>query len=143
MLSRPVFHFRPLFPTLVLCLGFALLSAPASMASDDAPDRGHLSGCLKIFSPLTVDLADGTAPTVTPETYLEYPLVVLNQDGKTEIRVFAADKNGSYDVALPPGRYLLDVQNRRRKHVRAKPQTFTVVSGQTVHVDMNMDTGIR
>jgi hypothetical protein len=36
-----------------------------------------------------------------------------------------------------------DVQDRARKHVRAKPQRFTVVSKQTVHVDMDIDTGIR
>jgi hypothetical protein len=46
-------------------------------------------------------------------------------------------------VALPPGDYLLDVQDRARKHVRAKPQSFTVGSNQTVRVDMDMDTGIR
>ena len=28
-------------------------------------------------------------------------------------------------------------------HVRAKPQPFTVVSNQTVRVDMDIDTGIR
>jgi hypothetical protein len=35
------------------------------------------------------------------------------------------------------------VQDRLRKHVRAKPKPFTVQSGQTVRVDMDMDTGIR
>ena len=38
---------------------------------------------------------------------------------------------------------VLDVQDRRRRHVRATPQPFTVVANQTVHVDMNIDTGIR
>jgi len=30
-----------------------------------------------------------------------------------------------------------------RKHVRAKPKEFEVVSNQTVHVDIDIDTGIR
>jgi hypothetical protein len=51
--------------------------------------------------------------------------------------------NRDYRVALPPGAYVLDVQDRARKHVRAKPQAFTIVSNQTVRVDMDLDTGIR
>ena len=77
------------------------------------------------------------------ETYAEYPLVVLSEDGKKEIARVTADGDGNYRVALPPGTYILDVQNRVRKHVRAKPQSFTVVSKQTVRVDIDMDTGIR
>ncbi len=54
-----------------------------------------------------------------------------------------ADSKGNYRVELPAGTYLLDIQNRVRKHVRAKPVPFTITSGQTAHVDMEMDTGIR
>ena len=54
-----------------------------------------------------------------------------------------ADGNGNYRVALPPGEYVLDVAGRRPGHVRARPQSFTVVSSQTVRVDMNIDTGVR
>jgi len=54
-----------------------------------------------------------------------------------------ADETGNYRVAVPPGDYVLDVQDRRRRHVRAAPQPFTVTSNQTVHVDMNIDTGVR
>jgi hypothetical protein len=54
-----------------------------------------------------------------------------------------ADEKGNYRVAVPPGDYVLDVQDRRRRHVRAAPQPFTVASNQTAHVDMNIDTGIR
>ena len=79
--------------------------------------------------------------TVTPQTYAEYPLIVLSQDGKKEIARVTADENGNYRAALPPGDYILDVQDRAGKRVRAKPQPFTVVSNQTVRVDMNIDTG--
>ena len=82
-------------------------------------------------------------PTVTAQTYAEYPLVILSQDRKKEIARVTADAKGHYHLALPPGEYILDVQDRLRKHVRAKPQPFTVVSNQTVRVNMDMDTGIR
>jgi hypothetical protein len=41
------------------------------------------------------------------------------------------------------GDYVLDVQGRPRTHLRYKPQQFTIVSNQTVHVDMNIDKGVR
>jgi hypothetical protein len=105
--------------------------------------EGFLEGRLHIYSPSTVKLADGDSPSVTGETYLRYPLAVLTPDGKKEIAHFTANAAGEYRVAIPPGAYVLDVQNRVRKHVRAKPQPFTVVANETVHVDMHMDTGIR
>ena len=71
------------------------------------------------------------------------PLIILSQDGKKEIARVTADENGKYRVAVPPGEYILDVQDRKRRHVRAAPQPFTVASNQTVHVDMNIDTGVR
>ena len=115
----------------------------ANSASVDAAPPGFVEGHLKIISPKEVELADGNAPAITAENYAEYPLIILSQDGKKEIARVTADGNGNYRTALPPGDYVLDVQRRGRGHVRAKPQRFTVVSNQTVHVDMDIDTGIR
>jgi hypothetical protein len=104
---------------------------------------GFLEGHLKIFSPKEVELADGNAPAITAENYAQYPLVILTQGGKKEIARVIADWDGNYRTALPPGDYVLDVKGRARGHVRAKPQRFTVVSNQTVRVDMDIDTGVR
>ena len=113
------------------------------MASGNAQATGVLQGHLKIVSLQTVQPADGSVQTVTSETYEEYPLVVLSSDGKQQVAVLTADAKGNYRVELPPGTYLLDIQNRVRKHVRAKPVPFTVASGQSLHVNIEMDTGIR
>ena len=126
-----------------LIAGCLFLISVGCTASDNAVSSGFLEGHLRIVSPKTVELADGNAPTVTAETYAEYPLIILSQHGKKEIARVTADRNGNYRIALPPGDYILDVQDRTRKHVRAKPQLFTVVSNQTVRVDMDIDTGIR
>ncbi|PYK10116.1 MAG: hypothetical protein DME61_04450, partial [Verrucomicrobia bacterium] len=72
-----------------------------------------------------------------------YPLIILSRDEKREIARVTADETGNYRVAVPPGEYILDVQDRRGRHVRAAPQPFTVASNQTVHLDMNIDTGVR
>lgn len=125
---------------IVACL---FLFPAGCTASDNAQPLGFLQGHLKILSLKTVEPSDGNLPAVTAQTYAEYPLVVLSQDRKKEIATVTADSKGSYRLALPPGTYVLDVQDRARKHVRAKPQPFTVVPNQTVQVDMDMDTGVR
>jgi len=104
---------------------------------------GFVEGHLKIISPREVEVANGTPASITAESYAEYPLIILSKDGKNEVARVTADKNGNYRAALPPGDYVLDVQRRAPGHVRAKPQRFTVVSNQTVRVDMDIDTGVR
>jgi hypothetical protein len=114
-----------------------------STALIEAATPGFLEGRLKIILPREVELADQTPSEPTAVDYSEYPLVILSGDGKREVARVTADVNGNYRVALPPGEYVIDVQDRRRRHFRVRPQPFTVVSNQTAHVDMNIDTGIR
>ena len=124
---------------LCACLALAL-SGPASIK---AAPSGFLEGHVKVILSREVELADGTPAPATAENYADYPLIVLSQDRKTEVTRVTADGNGNYRVELPPGDYVLDVQRRPRGRVRATPQPFTVVSGQTVRVDMDIDTGVR
>ena len=109
-------------------------------ASTSAPLPGFVEGHLKIVSPKPVQPTDENIAAETAENYGDYPLVILSRDGQKEIARVTPDRNGNYRVALPPGDYILDVQGRARRHVRAKPQTFTIVSNQTVRIDMYIDT---
>ena len=127
----------------VLITALLFLLALECLASDTNQATGVLQGHMRVISLETVKPADGSVPTVTPQTYLDYPLVVLSPDGKQQIAVVTADAKGDYRVELPPGAYVLDIQDRRRKHVRAKPVPFTVVANETAHVNMEMDTGVR
>jgi hypothetical protein len=127
-----------------LISGSFFLVTIACAASDRS---GFLEGHLKIVSLKEVELADENSPAVTPkaydQNYSEYPLIILSRDGKKEIAQVTADKDGSYRIPLPPGDYVLDLKGRGHGLVRAKPQPFTVTPNQTVHVDMDIDTGIR
>jgi hypothetical protein len=116
----------------------------AGIAPSNAEQTGFIEGHLKIISPRVVGPSDEMPrQTVTAETYAEYPLIVLSQDGGKEIARVTADGNGNYRVALPLGNYLLDIHDRVRKRVRGQPQPFTILSNQTVHVDMNVVIGFR
>jgi hypothetical protein len=124
-----------------LALGIFLLASSASL---HAAEQGFLEGHLKIiFGMATQPSDDMPRPEIAPESYAEYPLVVLSQDGKKEVARLTADEDGNYRITLPPGNYILDVQDRAAKRLRARPQPFTVVSNQTVRVDMNINRGIR
>ena len=123
----------------VLTLGIFLLALGASL---NAAEQGFLEGHLKIIFGMAAQPSDDMPrPEIAAESYAEYPLTVLSQDEKKEIARVTADENGNYRVALPPGNYVLDVQNRVAKHVRAAPRPFTIVSNQTVRVDMNIVIG--
>ena len=130
----------------VKCLiaGYAFLILVGWTASiNAAPPQGFMEGDLKIVSPRAVEPSDEMPRSaVAPETYAKYSLIILSQDGEKEIAHVTADENGKYRAALPPGAYILDVKDRVAKRVRAKPQPFTVVSNQTVRVDMNILIGL-
>ena len=127
-----------------LSVGCIFLALAGSATSSDPLPSGAIEGHLKILSSKPVDLGDENAATVMAENYADYPLLILSVDGQKEIARISADTNGNYRAVLPPGDYVLDVhgrtQGRTRGHLHAKPQRFTVVSSQTVRVDMNIDT---
>ena len=125
-----------------LILAFLFLVSIDCLASDNAAP-GFLEGELKILPFRDVELAEGTPSKFNGGNYTAYPLIILTRNGNKEVTRMTANANGAYRVALPPGDYVLDVQDRKRRHVRATSQQFTIVSNQTVHVDMTIDTGIR
>jgi hypothetical protein len=121
-----------------------LIFLVAGIASIQAAPLGFLEGHLKIIFHMAVGESSDEMPRAegAPESYAQYPLVILSQGEKKEIARITADKSGNYRVALPPGNYVLDVQDRVAKHVHAAPRPFMVVSNQTVRVDMTIVSGL-
>ena len=127
-----------------LVAGCILLVLLGSVQASDPAAPGFLEGHLKIVSPgPPVELTDQNTARAVVETaeYSSYPLAILSRGDKKEITRVTADKDGNYRVALPPGDYILDVQRGESAHFRAKPQPFTVVANETVHLDMTIVTG--
>jgi hypothetical protein len=131
---------------LLKCLISAwLLLIPAGFViSDTAAPPGFLEGTLKIVFLGAAEPSDNMPRSaVAPETYAEYRLVVLSQSDKKEVAHVTANENGNYRVSLPPGAYVLDVEGRVAKRLRARPQEFMVSSNETVRVDMSIIIGLR
>jgi len=123
-----------------IVLGLMLSVALVAIAADN---NGVLVGHLTIISLKEVERADEGPSKPFAKNYSDYPLIVLSQDGKKEITRITADEQGNYRIELPAGVYILDVQGRGRGHLRARPQPFAVVANQTVHADLDIDTGVR
>ena len=64
-------------------------------------------------------------PQPAPETYADYPLIILSQDGKREIARLTVDKSGNYRIALPPGAYILAGKNAQQKNAPQNASTRT------------------
>ena len=123
---------------IAVCIFLVLLG---TASSSNATPQGFLEGQLKILSRSPVKLADDNTAAMTARNYADYPLIILTGDETKQIARITADKDGNYRVALPPGDYILDVQRGESAQLRAKPQPFTVVANETVHVDMTIVTG--
>jgi hypothetical protein len=121
---------------------FLMLTGTVSI---QAAPQGFMEGHLKIVVIRPIEPDNMPQPTTAPETYAQYSLIILSQDEKKEIVRLTADKSGNYRVALPPGAYVLHAQERsaeeRAERIHANPQPFTVVSNQTVSVDMTIFIG--
>jgi len=123
-----------------LIAGCILLPLACSSTSTDALPSGVMEGHLKILSHKAFEPGNEDASAVTTASYADYPLLILSRKSQKEVARITADGNGDYRAVLPAGDYVLVAQRRARRHVSAKPQPFTVVSNQTVRVDMEIDT---
>jgi hypothetical protein len=117
-----------------------IFSSLLGVASVKAAPQGFLEGQLKIISRRPLALADENRAPMTARNYADYPLIILTRDETKQIARIIAGRDGNYRVVLPPGDYILDVQRHESANLRAKPQPFAIVAGQTVRVDMTIMT---
>lgn len=125
---------------LAVCL--ALLAITTGIADGSAP-TGWVEGHLSLTLLKGVDTGDEMPrATVAPGMYAEYPLIVLTANRREQVARLTADDSGHYRAALTPGNYILDVENRLRKHLGVKAPPFTVRANETVHVDITVMIGL-
>ena len=117
--------------------GLCLVANDAQAASPVAP--GFLEGQLKVLAVSNgAHLADENQPAPPSANYAEYPLVILSKNGREEVAQIKVDDNGHYRVSLPPGDYLLALKGPSPKRTQQQRRPFTVVSQETVHVDLEI-----
>ena len=123
-----------------LLLALALVSAACGGADQET---GVLEGHVTI-GPLTPVVQEGVPePTVAPDVYAARQVVVYAADGRRELARVQIDSHGDYRVALPVGSYLVDVNHVSIGGGIGLPQQVEIVEGETIRLDIEIDTGIR
>ena len=111
-------------------------------------------GCLEADSPagtLTGNVSIGPLCPVEPcsvphdrlvAAYAARPITISTPGGSAVATVIADPETG-YSVSLKPGTYVIDIHHQGIGGSRELPATVTIRSGETVRLNISIDTGIR
>ena len=69
--------------------------------------------------------------------------ISISTTGGTVVATVTADPETGYTVALKPGTYMVDIRQQGIGGSLDLPKTVTIHSGETVRLDISIDTGIR
>lgn len=137
--SRPKAGRRALIRLLTLTL---TLSTALTCCGDPTPEAGVVTGYVMI-RPLSAVEEGDPAPTPLPELYEGRAILIYGPGGEEVVRRAEIDADGIYQEKLPPGSYVVDIERMGPLSAAGLPKTIEVASGETVRVDVVIDTGIR
>jgi len=103
---------------------------------------GILEGTVTI-GPLTPVETPGDKPPVPPEVYESRKVMVHDAQGRALIAQVDIGNDGMYRVELPPGGYMVDINRIGIDSSADVPMSVQIQSGETVRLDIDIDTGIR
>ena len=124
---------------LILALGTMIaLSGCAQQSSGTGTLTGNVS-----IGPLCPVEPCNVSPDRLAAAYAARPVTISLPDGNV-VTTVVADPVTGYSVPLPPGSYVVDIPSQGRiGGSRDLPKTVTIRSGETVRLDIAVDTGIR
>ena len=126
-----------------LILALVVITAGACGGGEATPTPagfGTVQGVVWfIGAPCPPELANGP-PCDGP--YPNYDVRFLRADDESLADVHRTDQNGRYEAVLPAGRYLVRTQNGIAADT-FEETSFTVIPGDTLTLQLTVDTGIR
>ena len=118
-------------------------SLAACTAAPKTQAAGTLRGYVTI-GPLVPVLREGEPePTPAPEVYATRQIVIYKPDGKTEVARAEINPQGNYEVSLPVGVYIIDINRIGIDSASGLPQEVEIKEGEITILDVDIDTGIR
>lgn len=106
------------------------------------PGEGGLEGRVTIGPLCPVEPCNATQETISA-AYAARKVIVYDTDGATVVRTLSIDPDKGYRTTLPPGEYVIDIARTGIDRSNDVPRQVTIRTGETVRVDITMDTGIR
>lgn len=123
---------------LVLAIIGLLLSGCAASVQE----TGTLAGKVSI-GPLSPVQMVGEVEVVPPEVYAARKVLVYDKSGKNLIKQVDIDSTGHYLVELKPASYTVDINHLGIDRSGEVPRQLEIRAGETVTLDIDIDTGIR
>jgi hypothetical protein len=111
------------------------------------PENGLIQGAVTI-GPITPVEQPGQCLPVSPEVFASRKVMIYDESGQkllqqVDINQIDQTANGYYAILIAPGTYTVDINHNGIDSAANLPQKVTVSAGETVIVDINIDTGIR
>ncbi len=96
------------------------------------------------IGPLVPVMREGEPePTAAPEVYAARQIVIYRADGRVEVARVGIGPTGKYSVTLPVGAYVVDINRAGIDSADGLPRQIELHAGETIRVDVEIDTGIR
>ena len=111
------------------------------------PETALITGAVTI-GPITPVEQPGECPPVSPETFSTRKVMIYDESGHNLVREVnmtqvGQSANGYYTALIDPGTYTIDIVHQGLDRADGLPRQITIAAGETVTVDINIDTGIR
>ena len=124
--------------TLIILLPLLFISA-----CSPPQEKGTLRGTVTI-GPLVPVMREGEpTPTPNPAVFEERKVVVHPMDGRIWEIVVDIQPDGSYQVKLEAGTYIIDINGLGIDSAAGLPTEIEILPGETTVLDIDIDTGIR
>ncbi|TEU00279.1 MAG: hypothetical protein E3J30_02860 [Anaerolineales bacterium] len=118
---------------------FILLFACQVTSGPDGVLQGHVS-----IGPITPVIREGEAePTPNPEMYAARQVVIFDRKGRKEIARASINATGDYEVRLPAGIYVVDINHSGIDFAKGLPTQIEIRPYEVTRLDIDIDTGIR
>jgi hypothetical protein len=82
-------------------------------------------------------------PTPNPEMYAARQIVIFDQRGQKEIARASINVAGDYEIALPEGTYVVDINHSGIDFAEGLPAQVDIRPNEVARLDIAIDTGIR
>ncbi len=110
--------------------------------SGAATETGTLEGDVTI-GPISPVQREGVKEVISPDVYAARKVVVYDRGGRRVIEEVDLEDDGHYSVDLKPGIYMVDINRLGIDSSDEVPREVEIRAGETVLLDIDIDTGIR
>ena len=117
-----------------------LLAGSLLVASCGPKDTGVLTGRVTLIKVIE---NGAQQPTPTPDEYGVRQIVVKTSNGQVEVARASIDPQGNYSIVLLAGLYVVDINYAGSDLAQGLPKTIQLEPGETLQLDVTIDTGQR